>query len=54
MVGVMDTKRLTVFIPAVEDFRVFKDGLLRKLAGVTLVQRAIDKAIALGVTKNNI
>ena len=50
----IETGSLAVFIPAFEGFRVFQDDLLKKLGGATLLQRAIDKAVALGVRNDNI
>ena len=45
---------LTVFIPAIKKQAAFRDDLVKKLAGKTLVQRAIDKAVCLQPTKTSI
>ena len=45
---------LTIFIPALKKETIFQDDLVKKLDGVTLVQRAINKAKKLSVNKQNI
>ena len=45
---------LTIFIPALKKETIFQDDLVKKLSGVTLVQRAINKAKKLGVNKKDI
>lgn len=50
----MKTGNLTIFIPALKKNVAFQDDLVKKLAGVTLVQRAINKAQELGVAKKDI
>jgi spore coat polysaccharide biosynthesis predicted glycosyltransferase SpsG len=47
-------EELTVFVPAFKKQVVFRDDLVKKLAGVTLVQRAIDKAIELHCRRSRI
>lgn len=50
----MSFERLTVLIPALKKTVAFQDDLVKKLAGITLIQRAIDKAVELGVTREEI
>ena len=45
---------LTVIVPALKKSVAFQDDLVKKLAGITLVQRAIDKARELGVADRDI
>jgi spore coat polysaccharide biosynthesis predicted glycosyltransferase SpsG/CMP-N-acetylneuraminic acid synthetase len=45
---------LSIFIPALKKATVFQDDLVKKLNGVTLVQRAINKAKKLDVNKKDI
>jgi len=42
---------VVVFIPAFKKSSFFQDDLLRKLDGVALVQRAINKALSLGIER---
>jgi len=45
---------LTVFIPALKKRVAFQDDLVKKLAGITLVQRAINKAMEFRCGRNRI
>ncbi len=47
-------ENVVVLIPALKKTVAFQDDLVKKLDGITLVQRAINKAIELGVDGNNI
>ena len=47
-------KDMTIFIPALKKRVVFQDDLVKKLAGVTLIQRAINKALEFGGCHNRI
>jgi spore coat polysaccharide biosynthesis predicted glycosyltransferase SpsG/CMP-N-acetylneuraminic acid synthetase len=47
-------KRATLFIPAFRKGARFQDDLVKKLAGVSLVQRAVDKARLLGCSEKSI
>ena len=40
---------LLIIIPALSSSRVFQDDLLRKIAGMSLIQRTIDKAMAMAI-----
>ena len=50
----MKSLDLTVLIPAFKKTVAFQDDLIKKLGGVSLIQRAIDKIIELGVEKIDI
>ncbi len=50
----MSSDNLSVLIPALKKTVAFQDDLVKKLAGISLIQRAINKAIVLGVEKANI
>lgn len=50
----MSVDSLTVIIPALKKNVAFPDDLVKKLAGKTLVQRAIEKAQGLGAVNRNI
>ena len=50
----MSFSNLTVLIPALKKTVAFQDDLVKKLAGTSLIQRAINKAVELGVEKSNI
>ena len=50
----MTEKNLTVFIPAIKKNVAFQDDLVKKIAEVTPIQRAIDKCRYLGVNEKNI
>ena len=45
----MKTDNLSVLIPALKNSIIFQDVLVKKLYGVSLIQRTINKAINLGV-----
>lgn len=47
-------QEVTVLIPALKKSVAFHDDLVKKLFGISLVQRSIDKAIKLGVRLSNI
>ncbi len=49
-----DQSGVVVFIPAFKKSSFFQDDLLRKLDGVPLIQRAINKALALGIERTAI
>jgi spore coat polysaccharide biosynthesis predicted glycosyltransferase SpsG/CMP-N-acetylneuraminic acid synthetase len=46
--------KMTVLIPALKKTVAFQDDLVKKLAGTSLIQRAINKANKLGVEKKDI
>ena len=50
----MTTNDLTVLIPAIKKTVAFQDDLVKKLDGISLIQRAINKAIELDVSKSDI
>jgi len=50
----MNVKNLTIFIPALKKKVAFQDDLVKKIAGITPIQRAIDKSRKLGVNDKNI
>ena len=45
----MKTDNLSILIPALKNSFIFQDVLVKKLSGVSLIQRTINKAINLGV-----
>ena len=47
-------KNLSVFIPALKKNVAFQDDLVKKLAGISLIQRSINKAINLCVDKSDV
>jgi len=50
----MSSRNLSILIPALKKTVAFQDDLVKKLAGVALIQRAIDKALEIGVKKQDI
>jgi len=50
----MRSASLTVLITALKKTVAFQDDLVKKLAGISLIQRAINKAVDLGVDKSSI
>ena len=50
----MSFSPITVLIPALKKTVAFQDDLVKKLNGISLVQRAINKAIELEVDKKDI
>ena len=44
----------TIIIPALKKTVAFQDDLVKKLGGISLVQRAINKAIDFGLKKSGI
>ena len=50
----MSITKSIVLIPAIKKMVAFHDDLIKKLAGVSLIQRTIDKAIKIGVDKSDI
>jgi len=50
----MPTSKSIVLIPAIKKTVAFHDDLIKKLAGVSLIQRTIDKAIKIVVDRSNI
>ncbi|MEC8882549.1 MAG: hypothetical protein VX737_04640 [Pseudomonadota bacterium] len=50
----MSFTNLTVLIPALKKTVAFQDDLVKKLAGISPIQRAINKAIQMGVKKSDI
>ena len=50
----MSANDITTFIPALKKTVAFPDDLVKKLAGITPIQRAIDKTRKLGVGDHNI
>ena len=50
----MSFANLTVLIPALKKAVAFQDDLVKKLAGISPIQRAINKAIQMGVEKSDI
>jgi spore coat polysaccharide biosynthesis predicted glycosyltransferase SpsG/CMP-N-acetylneuraminic acid synthetase len=47
-------ERAVIFIPAFRKYAMFENDILRKLSGVSLLQRVIDKAILLGSSREAI
>ena len=45
----MNASNIKVVIPALKKTVAFQDDLVKKLSGITLIQRAINKAFKLGV-----
>jgi spore coat polysaccharide biosynthesis predicted glycosyltransferase SpsG/CMP-N-acetylneuraminic acid synthetase len=50
----MSSANLIVLIPALKKTVAFQDDLVKKLAGISLIQRAINKAVNLGIEKSDI
>jgi spore coat polysaccharide biosynthesis predicted glycosyltransferase SpsG/CMP-N-acetylneuraminic acid synthetase len=50
----MISDKFTVLIPALKKAVAFQDDLIKKLAGISLIQRAINKAVELGAEKSEI
>jgi len=50
----MNSVNLTILIAALKKTVAFQDDLVKKLAGISLIQRTINKAIELGVEKSEI
>jgi len=50
----MKSGRLIVLIPALKKTVAFQDDLVKKLAGISLIQRVINKAVEIGAEKTEI
>ena len=50
----MCSSNLSILIPALKKTVAFQDDLVKKLAGVSIIQRAINKALEIGAEKQDI